>query len=107
MNETRLTRRELLKGAGALAGAAALGGSSLAPLLAATKRPTSAVSIGRCTGYELPALTGRLNTMFDQLGGLKKLVAGKTVVVKVSLTGHPTETPNGLPANRPHQVHPN
>ena len=107
MHEKRLTRREILRGAGALAGMAAFGGIDLAPVLAAAKRPTAPVSIGRCTGYELPALTERLNTMFDQLGGIRKLVAGKTVVVKVNLTGSPTDKVGGLPANRTYQVHPN
>src|SRR4051812_26305306 len=107
MMRDRLTRRELLRGAGALAGAAAFGSTGLAPVFAASKRPTSPVSIARCDDYELPALIGRLNTMFDQLGGIKKLAAGKTVVVKVNLTGNPSQKLHGVPANRSYQIHPN
>jgi uncharacterized protein (DUF362 family) len=102
MSAYPLTRRDLLRGA--LAGSAAL---AVPELLAAPKVPTSPVSIGRCTGYELPALMARLDRMFDQLGGIKKLVRDKTVVVKVNLTGSPTGTADGLPASRTYQTHPN
>jgi uncharacterized protein (DUF362 family) len=44
--------------------------------------------------------------MLNQLGGLEKLVAGKTVAVKVNLTGNPRQAALGLPANRTFQVHP-
>jgi uncharacterized protein (DUF362 family) len=45
--------------------------------------------------------------MMDQLGGLTKLVAGKTVAVKVNLTGDVHQPALGLPASRTYHVHPN
>src|SRR5205807_1894533 len=48
----------------------------------------------------------QLKTMMDQIGGLDKLVAGKTVVVKVNLTGDPRQPACGLPAKRTYQIHP-
>jgi uncharacterized protein (DUF362 family) len=44
--------------------------------------------------------------MLDQLGGLPKLVSGKTVAVKVNLTGNPRQKVLGLPAGQTYQVHP-
>lgn len=89
MNDRRhtqgcLTRRNLLAGAGC----AALGGG-LSRLVQAAEAPTAPVALARCESYGaelLPALT----KMFDQLGGLGRLVRGKTVAIKVNLTGGPT-----------------
>jgi uncharacterized protein (DUF362 family) len=44
--------------------------------------------------------------MTDQLGGIAKLIAGKTVAVKVNLTGDPRQNALGLPASRTYHVHP-
>jgi uncharacterized protein (DUF362 family) len=44
--------------------------------------------------------------MMDQLGGLAKLVSGKTVVVKVNLTGSPVQPACGLPPRRTYHTHP-
>ena len=100
-------RREFLKSTGAAAGV-----SLLAPLLgerltAAPARPTAPVSIARCRAYDRDVLGEQLQTMMDQVGGLEKLVAGKTVAVKVNLTGNPRQPALGLPAGRTYQVHPN
>jgi len=46
------------------------------------------VAIGKCAGYE-EDMAGRLRTLFDHLGGIAKLVRGKTVTVKLNLTGNP------------------
>jgi uncharacterized protein (DUF362 family) len=64
------------------------------------------VSIARCRAYDLDVVLRDLQTMMDQLGGLSKLVAGKTVAVKVNLTGNPRQPALGLPASRTYQVHP-
>jgi uncharacterized protein (DUF362 family) len=48
----------------------------------------------------------RLATMFDQIGGLGRLVAGKTVAVKLNLTGSPDYRLGHLPAGRAQWVHP-
>jgi hypothetical protein len=37
-----------------------------------------------------------LAAMFDQLGGLRKLVSGKTVAIKINVTGSSTQRFNGM-----------
>jgi len=44
--------------------------------------------------------------MFDQLGGLSKLVNGKTVAMKINLTGNPTHRLGLLPQSETFWVHP-
>jgi hypothetical protein len=54
----------------------------------AFEAPTAPVAIARCLSYGaelLPTLEG----MLDRLGGIEKLVRGKTVAVKLNLTGNP------------------
>ena len=87
-----LSRRQALAGLGSLA---------LTPFVSklsgySPQAPTSPVSIGRCRGYGAE-LTPTLGRMFDQLGGLGKLVAGKTVAIKVNMTGG-TRDANRRPA---------
>jgi uncharacterized protein (DUF362 family) len=50
--------------------------------------PTAPVSVARCQGYGND-LVSTLERMFDQLGGLGRLVKGKTVAIKLNLTGRP------------------
>ena len=96
-----LSRRQALTGLGSLAL------TSLAPKLSgySPQAPTSPVSIGRCHSYGAE-LTPALGRMFDQLGGLGKLVAGKTVAVKVNLTGSPRQRLGGTPSEMAHYTHP-
>ncbi|QEH38532.1 hypothetical protein OJF2_71350 [Aquisphaera giovannonii] len=68
--------------------------------------PSLPVSIARCTGYDREALYRQLQAMMDQLGGISQLVSGKTVAVKVNLTGSMKEDALGLPAWRTYHVHP-
>ena len=44
--------------------------------------------------------------MFDQIGGLKRLVSGKTVAIKVNLTGAPESRVNDQPVGDTHYTHP-
>jgi uncharacterized protein (DUF362 family) len=64
------------------------------------------VSIARCEAYDRQTVYDRLKTMLDQVGGIDKLVRGKTVAVKVNLTGHPRQQACGLPASRTYQINP-
>jgi uncharacterized protein (DUF362 family) len=94
-----------------LQSASAVGAGLLLPDLgcrvrAATAPPTAPVSIARCRTYQPDQLLQQLSTMMDQIGGLSKLVAGKTVAVKVNLTGDVKQPALGLPAGRTYQVHP-
>ena len=66
--------------------------------------PVAPVSIAKCASYD--DVTGILATMFDQLGGLPKLVRNKTVAIKLNLTGGPGNRVNGLAPGHTHMVHP-
>jgi len=75
-----LTRRELLAGVGAAALFAK-------PILNFGSAPPAArVAVARCKTYG-PELVPAMAKMFDQLGGLGRLVKGKTVAVKINLIG--------------------
>lgn len=67
--------------------------------------PASPVAIARCRdhGAEFLAATEK---MFDQLGGLGSLVKGKTVAIKINLTGGPGTRFENRPAGRTHWTHP-
>jgi uncharacterized protein (DUF362 family) len=77
------------------------------PLLKADTPPAPAapVSIAQCASYD-EDVTARLAAMFDQLGGLPKLVRNKTVAIKLNLTGGPGNKLNGAPVVVTHMVHP-
>jgi uncharacterized protein (DUF362 family) len=79
------TRRHLLKTA-AVAGAAIGTGSLLK-----ADAPATPVAIVRCRNYG--DFTNSLAAGFDQIGGIEKLVRGKTVGLKVNLTGNPRNWP--------------
>ena len=96
------SRRTFLRAAGA----SLLTPLITSPLRAATSKISSPVTIARCKAYDREAVFAQLQTMMDQLGGLAKLVGGKTVAVKVNLTGNPAQPALGLPASRTYHVHP-
>jgi uncharacterized protein (DUF362 family) len=68
-------------------GVAALGPASLLKADA----PAGPVAIVRCRSYQ--DFTPTLAKGFDQIGGIEKLVRGKTVALKVNLTGNPKNWP--------------
>lgn len=80
---------------------------SAAPLSAAgvSSAPTAPVSIARCTSYD-EDLAAKLNTMFDQLGGLGRIVRNRTVTIKLNLTGSPGLRFMGKPLGITHYNHP-
>ncbi|MDP3001258.1 MAG: DUF362 domain-containing protein [Bryobacterales bacterium] len=87
----QISRRALLAGAGALT------------LQAAREAPAAPVAIARQREYDrnlLPAL----KKMMDQLGGIGKLVKGKTVALKLNLTGNITRFP--IRADMPYRTEP-
>ena len=102
------SRRDFLR----VAGASLLTPLISPPLRAATlkiqsPKISSPVAIARGkAAYDREAVYAQLQSMMDQLGGLAKLVSGKTVAVKVNLTGNPAQPALGLPANRTYHVHP-
>jgi uncharacterized protein (DUF362 family) len=97
---TGLSRRRFLVGSTAAVGLAA---GRLVPF--ARARPTAPVSVARCDSYG-PELVPTLDRMFDQIGGLGRLVKGKTVAIKINLTGSPTHRLRNRPHEMAQWVHP-
>ncbi len=96
-----LNRREFIRGIGAAAA-----GFGLAPsALWAGVAPTAPVAVARCSAYGAD-VTPTLATMFDQLGGLRRIVNGKTVTMKINVTGSPPQLLRGLPVGRTYWVNP-
>ncbi|MEN6605757.1 MAG: DUF362 domain-containing protein, partial [Bryobacteraceae bacterium] len=95
-----LTRRQLLS----LAGAGTLGALSQRVSLAKAA-PVDRVSIAKCPSYGAELLPA-LSRMFDQLGGVGRLVQNKTVAIKLNLTGDANSRLGHLPAGEAHWVHP-
>ena len=56
--------------------------------------------------YDPAELLPAMQKMFDQLGGLGRLVKGKTVAIKINLTGAPTYRLGYLPLEDTHYTHP-
>ncbi len=93
-------RREFLRAASV----SLLAGSVTRPAWAAV--PSSPVALARCPNYEPAVVLEQLRGLMDGIGGLAKLVGGKTVAVKVNLVGDSGQEAFGKPANRTYQVHP-
>jgi uncharacterized protein (DUF362 family) len=69
--------------------------------------PSLPVAIQKCAGYDRKLLAERLDNTLDLIGGIGSLVRGKTVTVKLNLTGEPKWKLAGLPSFRTYHVHPN
>ena len=91
-----MTRRDWMFGAAAAA----------SMRFARADAPSSRVAVARCKTYDSAELVSALDRMFDQLGGLGRLVKGKTVAMKVNLTGAPTYRLKYLPLEDTHYTHP-
>ena len=81
----KLSRRDLLATGATAAAALAL------PGIAGGEAPASTVAIVRCRGYA--DFRPQLASAFAQIGGIEKLVRGKTVAIKLNLTGNPSHFP--------------
>jgi uncharacterized protein (DUF362 family) len=68
--------------------------------------PVAPVSLASCDNYDDGSLYWTMRDMFDQLGGLGGLVRGKTVAMKLNMTGLPESRLNGAPAELAQWVHP-
>ena len=84
-----------------------LGGLAVAGLparSAAPAAPTAPVAIAKCKTYAeyLPVM----EKMIDQVGGLGRLVKGKTVVIKINFTGGPNTRLGFLSQSRTYWTHP-
>jgi uncharacterized protein (DUF362 family) len=97
------TRREWLAKTGSI-----LTGAYLAaawPSRAASV-PAPSVAVAKCKSYDAALLLPALDRMFDQLGGLGRLVKGKTVAIKINLTGPPSYRLGYLPLGDTHYTNP-
>lgn len=74
-------------------------------LLSARPAPAGRVAIGMCPSYD-SRVTSTLSTMFDQLGGIRSMVSGKTVAIKLNMTGPANDRFNGMPNAMTHWVNP-
>src|ERR1041385_8203240 len=98
MSGENTTRRELLQRMGLVAAGTMFPGLLVdAQTQGKASAPTSPVALARCDTYDVAKVTEQINKMMDQLGGLRSLVAGKTVGIKVNLTGSPGGGTLGLP----------
>ena len=93
------TRRDVLTHTGT-AIVAALG----LPKLLRADAPASTVAIVRCRSYQQSDVISKLSSGFDQIGGIEKLVRGKTVGLKLNLTGNPAIFP--LTPDLPYRTNP-
>ncbi len=97
------TRRQWMINAGAAISGVYLSGSNLGR---AANAPTAPVAVARCKTYDSAELLPTMQKMFDQLGGLQRLVRNKTVAIKINLTGAPTYRVGYLPLEDTHYTHP-
>ena len=102
----KISRRELMTRGLGTAGILAAGGVSAAP--AEPQAPSKHGLPDRSKDApSKPRRASRRTTALDLIGGIAKLVGGKTVTIKLNLTGGPTRKLGGLPAHRTYHVHPN
>jgi uncharacterized protein (DUF362 family) len=96
------SRREFLRAAGA-----SVAGAFFSPAVKsrAASAPTAPVAVAHCRAYG-PDVLPTLATMFDQLGGIEKLVRGKTVAIKLNMTGTAANRLGYAPAEMTYWSHP-
>ncbi len=92
MNQGHLDRRRFL-------------GITAAALVPARTPPAAPVAVARCRTYGAELLPV-MERLFDQLGGLGRLVKGKVVAIKLNLTGSPTYRLGHRPLGMAQWVHP-
>jgi uncharacterized protein (DUF362 family) len=101
MHEYQTRREWLIRTTSAVAGACLAGVRSGV----ATVAPTARVAVARCRSYDAELLP-TLSKVFDQLGGLGRIVKGKTVAIKINLTGMPSYRVGYLPLGDTHYTNP-
>src|SRR5450631_2517056 len=101
--QCRHTRRQWLSTTASALSGAWLAGS---PLARAAEAPTAPVAVSRCRSYSSAELLPALEKMFDQLGGLGRLVKGKTVAMMFNLAGATSYRLRHLPLEDTHYTNP-
>ncbi len=74
-------------------------------LLRGQEAPAGRVAVGRCAEYDRQVVEV-LAKLFDQIGGIDKMMRGKTVAVKINLTGGPTQRLRYIPQGMSYWTHP-
>ncbi len=97
-----MNRREWLASIGVAAAGAWVFPNSIE---AEQRVPSETVTVAKCPDYGANLLP-TLESMMDQLGGLGRLVMGKTVAVKLNLTGDPASRVGHTPLESAQWVHP-
>lgn len=103
---TPCSRRNVLRSLGAGVAAGALWPREAeASNPKAGSLPSAPVAVARCNAYDanLPSI---LRGLSDQIGGLAPIVKGKTVTIKLNLTGSPALRFRGRPLGNTHYTHP-
>lgn len=93
MTERFYSRREAL-----------LGAATLFASRRALAAPSAPVALACCRSYDDNVLE-RMEVLFDQLGGIRDLVRGRTVAIKLNLTGNPSIRYPGYLPMVTHNVH--
>jgi uncharacterized protein (DUF362 family) len=102
---TSLSRRNLLSLSGLAVGALVIDRTGIAA--PAPSIPTAPVSVAKVASYDLD-LVAQFERMFDELGGIGHLVRGKTVAMKLNMTGASGRGRRvGISAGQTTWVHPN
>ena len=94
-----IRRREFLAGLGAASLGAAL------PSVSRAAAPTAPVAVAKCKTYG-SEFVAALEKMFDQIGGVGRLVKNKTVGIKINMTGDTWQRLGFLPAGDTHFTQP-
>ena len=83
-------------------------GAGAAPSLAdqSAGAPSSPVAIQRCESFAPQLFRRKLDAALDLIGGIGDLVRGKTVTIKINLTGMRWDPCCGLPAQETYITHP-
>ncbi len=96
-----LTRRDFLRRSAVVAGLA-----PLAPLLAEPPVNRSPVGIALCKRYTFREVRQALGKLLDEVGGVRRLVKGRHVTIKVNLVNTSAEDVAGVPLGLTVVVHP-
>ena len=102
--DLRTNRRTFLRSAGAFAAGVSLGpwtgGASSAAL------PTAPVALGRCRRYDVPEIMAELERLFHLIGDFSNEIRGKTVTIKLNLTGFGSGPTHTVPNYLSYYTHP-
>ena len=101
----QVNRRDFVQGLGlAAAGIYAWPVRSLLAASSGRSAPTAPVAVAKCVAYG-PAVRSTLATLFDQVG-VSRIVKGKSVAIKLNLTGNADGSLRGLAKGDSYWVHP-